>query len=306
MTYSDEFINELIEQEIKFSNTIAAIYHYPDNITHLLYIIIPAFMIKYGMNHKQLLEECFSTVPIIIDDKQDQIYQAYYFSKPERKDKVILRKGIVLKNYKNIGLMQLLDNLIHEFNHAVNSIQNELLEKEFLQVRTGILYSYFNKNTLEFLKKGEEETLEEVINTKQTEMIIDIIKNLSQYHINNATVQTTLYSVNHSIDSNYHSKSYLLESYVCQQLMENKTFFSTLEKLRFNGEIEDIHHFFDSITDQTGSFSRLSHYLNQSLQLQHQIVHTKWFKNRKIHKMKEINKKTFEIVQKFNQNTIYK
>ena len=72
--------------------------------------------------------------------------------------------------------------------------------------------------------KSDEIILEEVINTKQTELIVDIIKNFSNYTIDNSIVNSTLYSIYHSIDSNYHSNSYLLESTVCSKLLENKTF----------------------------------------------------------------------------------
>ena len=307
MEYNNKFMNQLIEQEIKFSNTLASIYHYPDNITHLLYIIIPAFIIKYGISYRSLIEDCFSKVPIIIDDKQDQIYQAYYFSKPNYDDsKLVTIKGIVLKNYRNISLMQLLDNLVHEFNHAVNSIQNEIKVSNNILIRTGISYNYFDKSSLKFLRKSEEIILEEVINTKQTETIIDIIKNLADKKIENTVVESTLYSIYHSIDSSYRSKSYLLESVVCRKLLENKTFLSTIENLRFEGEIDDIHHFFDSIVDKDGSLLELSKLLNKSLELQKELINTKWFKNSKINKIKEVNEKALKIVDAFNNNTIYK
>lgn len=308
MIYNDDFINNLINSEIEFSNSLALKYHYPDNITHLLYIIIPAFILKYGLNHKQKLEDCFSKIPIIIDDKQDQIYQAYYFSKPiyDIDNNIVTNKGIVLKNYQNIRLMQLLDNLVHEFNHAINSIQNEIKIIDSMLIRTGISYNYFDKKTLKFLKKSDEIILEEVINTKQTEMIIDIIKSFSNYKLLNTTVENTLYSIYHSIDSNYQSNSYLLESVICRKLLENKTFISTLEVLRFQGEVDDIHHFFDSITNKNGTLLKLSKLLNKSLELQKELVNVKWFKNNKINKIKELNMEALDIVEKFNQNTIYK
>lgn len=307
MDYSDQFINQLIEQEIKFSDTLASIYHYPDNITHLLYIIIPAFVIKYGTNYQSLIEECFSLVPILIDDKQDKVYQAYYFSKPVIEgDNYTVLKGIVLNNYKNIGLMQLLDNLVHEFNHAVNSMQKELIIEEEILVRTGVVYNYFDKKSLSFIKKGEENILEEVINTKQTESIIDIIRSFSNYQINNSTVQSTLYSIYHAIDSNYRSNSYFLESLVCQRLLQNKTFLSTMETLRFEGELQDIHSFFDTIVGKDGSLLALSKYLDQSLELQKQLSNTKWFRKNKINKIRDINQKAMEIVEEFDRNTVYK
>lgn len=307
MNYSYEFVNQLIDQEIEFSDSLANIYHYPDNITHLLYLIIPAFILKYGTSYRTLIENCFSTVPIIIDDKQDKVYQAYYFSKPilENENYKVI-KGIVLNNYHNIGLMQLLDNLVHEFNHAMNSFQNEILVNDHILIRTGLVYHYFDKRTLSFLKTSEEEILEEVINTKQTEMIIDIIRSFSNYEIQNSTVQSTLYSVYHSVDSNYRSKSYLLESTVCQQLLKNKTFLSTIEILRMEGNLEEIHHFFDSIVGNDGSLLALSKYLMQSIKLQKELIHTKWFKKNKMNKIREVNQKALTIVEIFNQNTVYK
>ncbi len=307
MPYSNEQMNQLIEQEVIFSNQLAKQYHYPDNITHLLYVMIPALLLKYGMNHRQLLETCFKEVPILIQDEQNEVYQAYYISIPKwQGEKIITQKGIVLKNYKDIGLMQLLDNLVHEMNHAVNSMQNEILERDQILVRTGIVYNYFEKKNLSFIKKGEEVILEEVINTKQTEKIIDIIQNMSQYTITNPVVENTLYTIHHAIDRNYHSNSYLLESLVCKKLMENKTFFSTLENLRWNGQIEDIHHFFDSIVGKEDSLLELSKYLKQSIELQKQLSNQKWFQKTKINKIREINQKAMKIVEIFDQNTIYR
>lgn len=308
MEYSNDFVNRLIEEEITYSNKLSSIYNYPDNITHLLYLIIPAFIIKYGVNYRSLIENCFLSVPVLIDDKQDQTYQAYYFSKPVfKEDKYNLLKGIVLNNYYNIGLMQLLDNLVHEFNHAVNSMQNEFEEGEYLSVRTGIVYNYFDKKSLKFIRKGKENLLEEVINTKQTESIINIIRSFTEYQINNSTVLSTLYSVYHSVDSSYRSNSYFLESIVCKKLLENKTFLSTMETLRINGEVKDIHNFFDTIVGKDGSLLELSGYLEESLLEQEKLANSNSiFKKHRINKIKNINKKAISIVQKFDQNTIYK
>lgn len=152
--YNQTFMNQLVLEEIKFSNKIADGYHYPDNITHLLYLIVPAFILKYGISNKILVESCFENVPILIQDKQDKMYQAYYFSKPILKDnqyKIV--KGVVLNNYQNISLMQLLDNLVHEFNHAINSMKNEMLVDDTIRIRNGLVYHYFDKKIYLILEK---------------------------------------------------------------------------------------------------------------------------------------------------------
>lgn len=301
------FMNQLVLEEIKFSNKIADGYHYPDNITHLLYLIVPAFILKYGISNKMLVENCFENVPILIQDKQDKMYQAYYFSKPILKDnqyKIV--KGVVLNNYQNISLMQMIDNLVHEFNHAINSMKNEMLVDDTIRIRNGLVYHYFDKENLSYLRKNEFTLLEEVINTKETEMIIDIIRSFSTYTFTDSSINTTLYSIYHSVDSNYHSNSYLLESIICRKLLDNKTFSSTVESLRFQGEIDELTHFFDGITGKDGSLIELVHCLEGVTKLQLELVNTKWFKKYKINKIKDINTKALKIIKLFDQNTIYK
>ena len=303
---NQEYINALIRAEIEFSDNLAVKYKYPNNITHLLYLIIPAFIIKYGTSSRSIIEKCFMEVPIKIDDKQDNVYQAYYFSIPEYSGSdIICRKGIVLRNYDNISLMQLIDNLVHEYNHAVNSIKNEIIIDDYVKVRTGISYNIFSKD-LTFISKTDEITLEEVINTKQTESIINIIKDFNNYSIEDSTISNTLYSINHSVGSGYKSNSYLIESIVCKKLMENKTFISTFEKLRYEGQVEDLCNWFDNITGEKNSFHKLTNLLSKTLELSKELNNTKWFKNMKIDKIRSVTSDALEIVEKFNNNTIYK
>ena len=87
---NSEYLNLLISDEIEYSNKLAVKYRYPDNITHLLYLIIPAFIIKYGMNNKNIIEKCFMDTPIRVDKKFDKMYQAYYFSRPKYDNNSIL------------------------------------------------------------------------------------------------------------------------------------------------------------------------------------------------------------------------
>lgn len=306
MNIDNVFLEQLLKEEIEFSNHLYDIYHYPDNITHLLYLIIPAFILKYGVKQKSLIEKCFSTVPILIDDQKDTVYQAFYFSQPQKiGEEILVRKGIVLRNYQNVSLMQLLDNLVHEFNHAMNSMKNEMSISDRITLRTGMVYHYYDRYTLSFIEKGKCEILEEVLNTKQTEMMIDIIKSFFTYSISNTTIQSTLYSIHHAIDTNYHSNSYFLESFVCRKLLENKTFLSTFENLRFEGEVSELYPFFDGIVGHEGALLELSHYLEQSLNLTRQL-HKKWFKKNIMIKIQNTNLKAMKIVDTFYQNTVYK
>ena len=301
-------INVLIERCIKEAEKIGNKYNYPDNITHLLYLIISAFIIKYGNSYEKDILKCFKEIPIMIKEEKDDNYQAYYTSRPIIDNKEIKTvKGIVLCNYENITLMQLIDNLVHEFNHALNSFFNEIkTDENNIYLRTGLTYIVFNKNTLEPIKKETDFILEEIINTKQTESIIDIINSFNQVLITNTAVNNTLYAIKTSVDTNYKSNAYLLGSIVCKSLMENKTFISTLENLRFKGNVEDVIPWFDGITGIDNSYYLLSSYLNKSLTLAKEIDKTKWFRQRKINKIRSINTKAMEIVDLFDRNCNYR
>ena len=181
-----------------------------------------------------------------------------------------------------------------------------MLVDDTIRIRNGLVYHYFDKENLSYLRKNEFTLLEEVINTKETEMIIDIIRSFSTYTFTDSSINTTLYSIYHSVDSNYHSNSYLLESIICRKLLDNKTFSSTVESLRFQGEIDELTHFFDVITGKDGSLIELVHCLEEVTKLQLELVNTKWFKKYKINKIKDINTKALKIIKLFDQNTIYK
>ena len=57
--------NLVIEQEKKYIDEICDRYNYDNNIRHLLYVIIPAFIIKYGFNKEKLILNAFRDIRII-------------------------------------------------------------------------------------------------------------------------------------------------------------------------------------------------------------------------------------------------
>ena len=203
--------------------------------------------------------------------------------------------------------MQLLDNLVHEFNHAINSIYQESKEiEDKIYLRTGLTYIIYNRNTLKQVKKDESYILEEIINTKQTEIIIDIINSFNKYSINDITVTNTLYAINHSITNSFKSNAYLLQSLVCKTLIENKTFFSTLENLRLKGNVDELDSWFDNITGDLGSYKKLISILNDVMKYQIKLNENKKFNYFIIRKIKKLNISAIEIINKFDANCNYR
>ena len=59
--------NLVIEKEKAFIDQISDRYEYDDNMRHLLYIIIPAFVIKYGIKNESLILNTFRDIRIILE-----------------------------------------------------------------------------------------------------------------------------------------------------------------------------------------------------------------------------------------------
>lgn len=260
-----------LNKYMKIIDELSLKYNYKDNIKHLLYIILPAFILKYGNENEQIILDCFTNIPIIITGKEDDNVQAMYVSYPYLENGIKIRRGILLNRYNNIPFIQLVDNLIHEFNHALNSYCNGIIIKDdVFYLRTGLSKVIYDKYTFKILSKDKASILEEIINSKQTESIINIIR-LFNIDIN-IQLQNTVYALKSSTNDDYISNSYYIFKSVCKKLLNNKTFLLTLEKLRINGNIDDIEIWFNDIYGNSLGYNCLVNSLYDLYQLKDKKV----------------------------------
>lgn len=308
MKLDDKILNQLFDYCNDFIDNKLNKYNYNDDIKHLLYIIIPAFIVKYGFEHKNTIFNTFEEVPFVINNKDERVLQAYYSSLPIIvDDKILTRKYIVLNYYEGKPLMELLDNIVHEYNHAINSMINGIKwDDTYIYLRTGLMYIKYNKNDYSDNGKDDSYILEEIINTKQTEDIIDIINSFNKYNIINVGIETTLHNISKFINNNYNSEAYMLQSTLCKELMNNKTLISVLSNMRFLGNVDEIPYFFDNITGIEDSYNILIKLLNESVKLEEEFGKIKFFKKRKIRKILRIYNQAKYIVDTFNSNYHFK
>ena len=168
------------------------------------------------------------------------------------------------------------------------------------------MYIKYNKNNYSDNGKDDSYILEEIINTKQTEDIIDIINSFNEYKIENSSIKNTLYNIDKYINNNYNSEAYLLQSTLCKELMNNRTLISVLSNMRFLGNVDDIPYFFDNITGIDNSYNILIKLLNESVKLEQEYGNTKFFKKRKVRKILKIYGDAKNIVDTFNSNYHFK
>ena len=297
--------NQILRKEKDFIDKICDQYRYDSNIRHLLYIIIPTFILKYGIDHEKLILNTFQDIQIISSEKENKTVKAYYSSTPKKvMGDYTTRKYVVIQNYKDIQLVDLLDNLVHEFNHAINSYVNEIkITKQYLYLRTGLTYRIYQTDNLQFLKKQSSYILEEIINTKQTSDMINMIKNMQ---FEDTEVNNTIYAINGETSSTYLSNSYYLQGYVCKEILNNRTFISTLENLRLTGEIYEVEKWFDDITGERSSYKTLNELLEKIFNLEVKYSEQRFFKSITLGKIKDNSNKILRIIEKFNHNVNFR
>lgn len=308
MKLDDNILNQLFDLSRNFVDNELKDYNYSSDITHLLYIIIPAFIIKYGFDNKNKITKAFKIVPFVEKKNDEKKLQAYYASIPvEVGPQFITKKFIVLNRYLDKPLMELIDNIVHEYNHAVNSINDEIKwDEKNLYVRTGLTFIRYNRHDYKDNSKEDSYILEEIINTKQTEEIIDIINSFNKYNINDSTISTTLYNINNYIKGNYSSEAYLFQSSLCKELMSNNTLISVLSNMRFQGIIDEIPYFFDNVTGIEDSYNKLIKILNESVKLEEEYSKKKFFKRKIIRNVLKLYGEAKEIIDTFNRNYHFK
>ena len=302
----DEQINSLIERTTNFTKKLET--KYPKNIVYLLNVIIPAFIIKYGYREERKILKIFEEVPLFIREDPSSNSTAYFARSIVNDGKDFSSiKEIVIQKYQNSSLAELLDSIIHEYNHAINSWENEFKEDDkYLYMRTGLSYIVYDKLDFSNREEAINLTLEEIINTRQTETIIDIIRELASKNISNDALKESLDFLHSHIRPAYKSNAYLLQTTLSKKLIENRSFLPSLERLRYSGHIEDIAPWFDEITGEKNSFNKLSKLLDLVIKKEQNLYSSKFFIKHKIRKIKTLINQIDELIDLYDQNSIYK
>lgn len=309
MILTQDNINSFLNKYITFVNKISDYYNYDNNIRHLLYLIVPGFVAKYGISNEKSILVCFEKVRIYISGTEDNTVTATFNRILRRNgNNYYTEKYVVLNQYKKASFTNMFDNIIHEFNHAVNSLNNEIsLDDKYIKLRTGLCYLVYDRKNMRFLYKSNESFLEEVINTEQTEEIINIINSFGNYTIENVEFNNTLHVLkNEIVGNNYISDSYAFQSLVCDILMKNKTFYPTISNLRFKGFVNDIPIMFDGIIGKNGSYQYLNVLLKKIYNLQIKYSKSLFFKKIILNKIKLKAQELLSIIKEYDNKCIYK
>ena len=302
-------LNSFLNRYVEFVDKISDYYKYESNIKHLLYLIIPAFIIKYDLKNEKTILNVFENIPIFITGTENKTITASFSrTLSHTKKGYITDKLVIINEYKTASFLNMLDNIIHEYNHAVNSINNEISYDDlYVKVRTGLCYALYDKNTLKYIKKTDELPLEEVINTYQSSEIINIINDFNKHKVDNTEFNNALYVLNKEIGGKrFESSAYVFDSIITKELINNKTFTPTICNLRFKGLIDDIPYLFDNVMNREGEYARLNKMLSKMHELELKYSKSTFFRNKILNELKRLSNNIIDIIEEYDRKCIFK
>ena len=308
MFLDQKIINLLFKNYVSFIDDISKEYDYNDNIKHLLYIIVPAFVAKYGVNNEPTILKCFKNVKIYIREHNENVTAAFNRSLKKGSDGYYTEKFITVSPFNDSSLSSILDNLIHEFNHAINSVNNEIIvTDDLIKVRTGLSTLNYEKKDMTFIEKSNETVLEELLNTAQSEDVINIIRSFSKYNIENLEISNAIYNIDKELgEENYTSNAYKFQKQVCDVLINNKTFIPTANKLRLKGTTEDIPEMFDNVIGEKGSYEKLNDLLTEMYFEIIKYGNSTVLKNKYLNKIKALTNEVSKLIIDYNNKCIFR
>lgn len=309
MNLNQDNINPFLNKYIIFVNEVSDMFQYDLNVRHLLYLIVPAFIAKYGASNEGTVLRCFREVKIYVSKGKNDVVTAS-FNRVLKKDSkgYFTNKYVMINNYSLSSLLEVFDNIVHEFNHAVNSINHEIsYDDKVIRVRTGLSTLNYKRSDISFINKSDEVVLEEILNTAQVEEIISIIDSFSKFHIDNLELSNTLDAVKKELGgSKYNSSAYSYQKYICNDLINNKTFAPTINNLRFKGFTGEIATLFDDVLGVTGSYKKLNKLLTEIHLLIIKYSNSKLFKKFYLSKIKDKALSVSSLIKEYESKCIFK
>lgn len=249
----------------------------PDELRKLEYLTFAGLYYFYGVEHfNEVFQAFLGTEFIYCKDNVSDVLRKYTNHSPDEiemlsspntpgffyfdfdSDGIMRRKIFVFENEEH-SYGEILECIVHEVNHAVNSVNNVLVEHDdYISVRTGLSTAIFcdGENFFE-----DKKALEEVYNQLQTIDIVDHIFDFSQYDIEDSDIKESFDHLKSDHPYGYTCKGYVSLRSILRPLYDDDNFNLIVRENRLEGSLDKIEEAFDSRTGD-GAYKLLGEYFD--------------------------------------------
>lgn len=277
MFYTDEMANYILNYSKTLVEQAGRVKSYPKELKEIQYLIFAGMISYYGFEHINEIYNAFIKTNFVYSDepildilrKKSEIYKgsvnklyiceatkAFLEHKflTNRAGKFFINRTIYLSDDKKCPLDTFLEYAIHEVNHVVNSVTNDICKRDGNVVfRMGLYVSGLRGTNVE-----EGLIFEESVNVLQSVEILDEILRFGDYNIEDDDIRRVIDKLKVASENRYRKSSgYEHTVPIVRPLYESPTFKSMVKEKRLDGSIKEIREAFDLKT-RPGAFYELT------------------------------------------------
>ncbi len=267
--------NKLLNDKYYLMQEIAKKYNYSEELLDMITCTYVSFYMDLGKSVDLPLYDLFDKVKIIYESGNvgeialrngfdeipgDSAAVTFFipnlkvFQNPDLKQNPqIILLGTHVQDYLATPALKL-EMIIHEIRHALMGYYNTniLLDDKTYYMRSGLQETFYTRN--DNSKKGFDSkriarTLDEILNTYISEILLNRVKSFSKYDIENKNIHRYVQSIKtvHK-DNIYRAIGYHEDVKLLFPLLQSQMFIDLVNQRQFDGEIEVIKSFMESLT----------------------------------------------------------
>lgn len=266
---TDESVNKLIDYSVLVVDNICDSYNVPKEIRQTQYLVFAGMISYYGFDYIKEITEAFkknkfiyinepipeflakrtSSSKKLIDSRTCAMYRPIY---RDIYGDLNVSGEIILSSYYRNPPAEVLENMAHEINHAVFSVNlpGRVINGQFSN-RMGI----YTRNYTTDVRTNY--ILEESFNSLQAAEIMGHVLNFTNYNVKNRGVRYCLDSMRYAVNGKRMESGYGTVISVVKPLYEEKKFNVILNSGRLSGYISNIENVFNAKVGN-GTFKTLS------------------------------------------------
>lgn len=269
--------NKLLNEKYYLLKDVAKKYDYKEELLDMITYVYVSFYMDFGKVVDLPLYDLFNQVRIIYEvGNVSEIAERNGFGNMSDGDAAVTIFTPNLKVFQDQSLKQnpqtillgthvndhfatptlKLEMVTHEIRHALMGYYNtnKLLDDITYYMRSGLQESFYTKDdtTKEgFILKQQGTILDEVLNTYISELLVNRIKSFSKYNIENGNLRGYLKTIKTSQpDGNYRSIGHHNDVKLFYPVLQQQMFINLVNQHQFDGDLDIIKDFIESITDK--------------------------------------------------------
>lgn len=269
--------NKLLNEKYYLMQDIAKKYDYSEELLDMITLAYVSFYMDYGKKVDMPLYDLFDQVQIVYEPgnvaeialrhgfgEMDAGTAAVTYFLPNlevfkdqslKQNPQIILLGTHVQDYLATTALKL-EMIVHEVRHALMGYYNTnfLIGDDTYYMRSGLQETFYKKDETAkggYKTRRDGRTLDEILNTYISELLVNRIKSFSNYDIDNANLRRYVKNIKTKHEDNlYRAIGYHSDVKLFHPVLLEKEFIDFVSEHQFIGDIEVVKEYIETLTNK--------------------------------------------------------